>query len=152
MLDKLFRILWPLGTTLFALIILTLLILKDPRAGLIGLGVYSGASILEWKLKKIINRKRPFLTITHIVMNQPRKPLDASFPSGDTFRAWFLAFSVPMVFHLQWPYTILFFLAASMIMLGRIAMGVHYPLDTIGGMGIGTLASGIYLLCLGHGI
>lgn len=142
----LFRLLWPLGTTPAALLLLasTLLLGLNPflRASL----VYVVAISLERMIKVAIRRPRPFSALPDVAMAQPRQPIDASFPSGDALRAWFLAILLPPLFDLPGYWFLLAFLLALMITLGRIAMGVHYPLDAVAGAGIGILFAGLYFL------
>lgn len=146
----LFRLTWPLGTTPFALLVLLAAILTTLRAGILALLVYSGMAVIEVSIKRRVNRPRPFGVVAGVVVHQPTRPVDASFPSGDAFRAWFLALALPLIWHLP-GYVLVFFLGlALLVALGRIALGVHYPLDVVGGMGIGIFAFGIlyFLLAL----
>ena len=71
---------------------------------------------------------------------------DPSHPSGDTLRVWLLALIFPLAFALPWPVFVLSILMAITLSLGRITLGVHYPLDVIGGIGLGFLSTGIAVI------
>lgn len=142
----LFRALWPLGTTPAALALLGSTLILGMRPFLLAVLVYILANSIERTIKKTIRRPRPFTAIPDVIMLQPRQPSDPSFPSGDILRVWFLAITVPFSFELHWTWFLLAFLLAFIIMLGRIAMGVHYPLDAVSGAGLGILFAGIYLI------
>jgi membrane-associated phospholipid phosphatase len=58
-------------------------------------------------------------------------------------RAWFLVISAGFVFGIPpWGVMLLSVLAAA-VSIGRIALGVHYPLDVISGAGLGILTASI---------
>ncbi len=141
--NSLFRVLWHLGRTPFTILCIILFMLFNLQTGIIAAIVFSAAATLEWSIKRTIQRPRPFTLIPDANMAQPREPKDASFPSGDAMRIWFLALTIPMILALPWPYLAGTGVIALFVSLGRIAMGVHFPLDTIAGTGLGLLAAGI---------
>ncbi|RME07673.1 MAG: phosphatase PAP2 family protein [Anaerolineae bacterium] len=137
------RLLWHLGRTPFTLLALLIYVLWRPQAGLIVSATYLAAALLEAAIKRLLQRARPFQVIPDAVMSQPRRPEDPSFPSGDALRVWFLAVGAALVLGLPaWGAAPLFGLAV-LVSLGRIVMGVHYPLDVIGGSGLGIAAAGL---------
>jgi len=141
-----FQHLWFLGRTPFALFWLGVLIVLNWRCGLIAGGIYGLAAGLERWIKLLIARPRPFTTFPEqAIMLQPKRPTDFSFPSGDSFRVWFLALVIPAFWGLAWPICALFWGIALAVSLGRIAMGVHYPLDVISGTGLGIVSAGLTL-------
>lgn len=143
-----FRVLWPIGTTPFTLIMLLSIFLYDWRTGLMASLSIFCAIFIERTIKLNIKRIRPFEDLPDIAIHQPRRPNDPSFPSGDSLRVWFLAAVLSVVFGLAWYYIAVVCLLALLISLGRIAMGVHYPLDVLSGAGLGLIAAGICLLIL----
>ncbi len=135
----LFRTLWPLGTTPITLMVLLALILHKWQAGLYAaLGYTLGAS-LERLIKVNLRRVRPFAHLAGVKMLQPRHPLDPSYPSGDALRAWFLASMLAYFLGAGWG--ILVGALALLVCLGRIALGVHHPLDVLSGSGLGLLSA-----------
>ncbi len=141
----LFRWLWHIGT-LRGLIIgagATAFFLGWRRGAAI-LAAYSIVVLGEMAIKRWVGRPRPYKTLPDAQMGQPRKPIDSSFPSGDALRAWLLALTLAAWLPaLQlWP---LFIIIASAVSLGRIALGVHHPLDVISGTGLGFIAAALAL-------
>ncbi|MEW6718357.1 MAG: phosphatase PAP2 family protein [Chloroflexota bacterium] len=139
-----FQLLWPAGTTPVALLILALLAMQSIRWGIAALIVYLLASALEFLTKRFIHRKRPHSTLPGVVNLQPRVPLDPSFPSGDAFRAWFLAVIIPTTLNTPLSGYAISLSLAALISLGRIALGAHYPTDVLAGTGLGILFAALY--------
>lgn len=85
-------------------------------------------------LKRIIARPRPFEahSVTQIL------PYDAglSWPSGHM--SFFFALSTSVYFYNK-KLGIVLFLGSFLVGLARIFVGIHYPLDILGGMVLGVL-------------
>lgn len=150
---SIFRWLWPLGTTPATLGLLLLLAVYNLKLGLTTTLVLVVIMTIENLIKRAHARPRPFQALHGIHMLQPRRPRDPSFPSGDALRAWFLASLIPLALGAGYPLlqavTLLVTgILAALVSLGRIAMGVHYPSDVIGGAGLGLIASGAVLFVL----
>ena len=109
--------------------------------------LYTVMAVLERTVKLKVARPRPFETLPNVEMNQPKEPHDPSHPSGDTMRVFFLVLVFPWIFDLSWPVYLLTIIVATTLSLGRIVLGVHYPLDVIGGAGLGILAASITVIC-----
>jgi undecaprenyl-diphosphatase len=84
----------------------------------------------------IYQRPRPF--ITHDVLQLINNPAEASFPSGHTVLAFALAFSI---YFYNKKLGLIFLFLATLVGLGRIYVGVHYPLDILGGILVGALSA-----------
>ena len=141
-LDKfagIFKFIWPLGTTPVAILLICIPYFEGRFIGTSAALALIGISAIEFIIKKLQMRLRPFKALPEIKMHQPSYPNDSSFPSGDAMRIWYLAFVIPVVFDLGMPFFICSCLVAICISLGRIVLGVHYPLDVIGGIGLGLL-------------
>jgi len=149
----LFRWMWPLGTAPVGVVWLLLLSVYNLRLGLITSAVLGVAMIVETAIKRIYRRPRPFETLTDVHLLQPSLPRDPSFPSGDALRIWFLALVVPIVVDLGNPLLLAMIalitsVAATLVSLGRLALGVHYPSDVIAGAGLGFIATGAVIFFL----
>ena len=141
-----FRLLWPLGKTPFMIIMLGILFFSGGSSGSLAVFSYAVIACFERGLKMLLKRPRPFVVFPEVQFSQPRKPQDPSHPSGDTMRIWYLAIVVPAAFGLSLSIFLGFCLVAILVSLGRIAFGVHFPLDVLGGMGLGLFGAGLFLL------
>ena len=141
-----FRFVWPLGTTPVAVLLILILYIPGWKIGTIITLAYGVAALIERGLKLKMKRERPFQGLPDVRMQQPTQPRDPSHPSGDALRVWFLALVFPAAFGLLFPAYIFSLTVAFTLSLGRIALGVHFPLDIIGGAGLGILAAGISIL------
>ncbi|RLD06218.1 MAG: hypothetical protein DRI56_08350 [Chloroflexota bacterium] len=142
----LFQRLWFLGRTPLTLACLAILTFCDWERGLVAWGVYGLAASLERGIKFLVKRPRPFASFPeNVTLLQPQRPSDFSFPSGDSLRVWFLALVIPSFWEFSWPVYALSAGIALTVTLGRVAMGVHYPLDTISGTGLGILGAGLMI-------
>jgi undecaprenyl-diphosphatase len=102
------------------------------------------ASVLAWAVNAAISviyfRPRPF--VSHEAINLINKSADSkSFPSDHTAIAFALAFSV---YFFNRKLGILLLALAILVAFGRIYVGVHYPLDIVGGFIVG-MGSAIFV-------
>jgi undecaprenyl-diphosphatase len=140
-----FKTLWPLGTTPVSMMVFLLVFVIHKQSGLFFILTYVIAAIFEFMIKKGTFRQRPFNIIPKIAMQQPRQPHDSSFPSGDSLRIWFLVIGISGILNWYLPFAAVAVALAMLISLGRIAMGVHFPLDVLGGAGLGLFFAGVFL-------
>lgn len=93
----------------------------------------------EVALKKLIMRPRPFEALNH-VRTLVARPGSSSFPSGHAA----VSFTAAMVMAYNYKkFAGLFFLLAFGIAFSRIYVGVHFPLDVLGGIVIGLILGSI---------
>jgi membrane-associated phospholipid phosphatase len=144
----LFRTLWLFGKTPVLLVLLLLMLVFDRQVGGWVFLVYLLIAAGERALKMALKRQRPFSRLPDVEMYQPRQPYDPSYPSGDAMRLWYLAFILPVFFTLPWIFFVIFCTIALLASLGRIAFGVHFFLDVVGGAGLGLIGVGLFKLCL----
>lgn len=98
---------------------------------------------------KLIGRPRPFLVpltpyVLHPILALVPPPYNTSFPSGHTGTAFAMAVAF---FHANRRLGIAGFVLAALIATGRIAVGVHYPTDIVGGIIVGLASFGIVRFC-----
>lgn len=80
-------------------------------------------------------RPRPFVALNFVpLINQSAK--EASFPSGHA--SFFFALSTIVYFYNK-KAGILFYVASFFIVLGRVFVGIHWPLDVLAGAILGIL-------------
>lgn len=90
-------------------------------------------ALVEYTTNQVVARPRPF--ISHNDIYQLAKffalPTDYSFPSGHTSLAFALSFSV----FINWKkFGLILLIPAFLVGLSRIFVGVHYPVDILGGI------------------
>jgi undecaprenyl-diphosphatase len=99
--------------------------------------------VVDWGIKPLVARPRPFETIARSRVVGEYRPPTYSFPSGHAAfsfaAATVLAFGVPRL-------RVFWFALGTLIAFSRIYIGVHYPLDVAGGaivgIAVGVLVTG----------
>jgi undecaprenyl-diphosphatase len=108
------------------------------------------AAAAAWALanlaKVVADRPRPYEVVAGAVLRQ-QPALGTSFPSSHT--AVTVAVVIALVPFL--PRALAWVAIAYAVLVGwsRVYLGVHYPLDILGGAGIGIAVGGVILLALG---
>lgn len=104
------------------------------RALLASLAAAAVAFVTSWLLGLLNSRQRPFVDEPERVELLIPHAADAGFPSQHAA----VSFAIATVLALLLPRTALLALAlAALIAVGRIAVGVHYPIDVLAGAVIG---------------
>lgn len=111
---------------------------RGGRRGLwVSLTIFIGM-VLAWAtaetLKRVFMRPRPFLAIPDAQAPIIAEPGSFSFPSGDTALAFGAAVAFGQCFPRFRPFALLLAFAVG---LSRVFVGVHYPIDALGGALVG---------------
>jgi undecaprenyl-diphosphatase len=83
-------------------------------------------------------RLRPFANLVDVHQLISKGATENSFPSGHAAVAFALAFTIFFADR-EWGWA--FLVIATLVSLGRVFVGVHYPLDVVGGFFIGLLVA-----------
>jgi undecaprenyl-diphosphatase len=121
------------GIVWLTLAVLTVLLLRLPIVFPLVVIAYFGSAAVSDVIKLAVDRPRP---VDHPLVPEPTS---ASFPSGHATTSFACAATLaPFVPRHAVP--ILYILAAA-IAYSRVYVGVHYPLDVVGGAALGLLVA-----------
>lgn len=140
--DALYNPIWPLmqyGTFITIPVLATVALLFHRRAlalalALAGVGVY----LLALVVKQIVERGRPAELLTGVEQREVFGEGSLGFPSGHAAVA--AALSVVVAAHLSKRWTIAALVLGTAVLIGRLYVGAHLPLDVIGGAALGAVA------------
>jgi undecaprenyl-diphosphatase len=85
-------------------------------------------------ISELVDRARPFVAHPHEVHMFTQHAADPGFPSDHATAAF--AIAVALVLRKR-AFGIVALVAAAVLSIGRVAIGVHYPSDVIAGAGVG---------------
>ena len=118
--------------------------------GVLPVAAGAAAAGIAWVLanvaKAIADRPRPYEVIAGAVLRQ-QPAHGTSFPSSHT--AVTVAVVIALVPFLARPLAAAAIGYAVLVGWSRVYLGVHYPLDVLGGAGIGLAVGGVIVLALG---
>ena len=125
-----------------------LLFRRTRRAGALGLAALAmGFLLCNGVLKPLLHRARPWLVVEGL--RRMVTPGDAhSFPSGHTCAAFAAAWTWRRQLPRRWMGRIAV-LAAVLMGLSRLYLGVHFPTDVLAGALVGMLSAWIMCKALG---
>lgn len=140
--DVLFPFLRDFTFIFWFVFIVYLLIRKEKKLALLmTAGIIAGA-VLTFPIKYFFERARPYEQLESARLITPME-FDPSFPSGHTEMS-FLAATIASRFHPEYGKYLYAF--SIIVALSRIYVGVHFPIDTIGGVIIGILTGKLMLM------
>jgi undecaprenyl-diphosphatase len=110
------------------------------RRAAVAAGLSAGLGLLIGKLiTELYDRPRPFVAHPGAVHLFAGHAADASFPSDHATAAVAIAAAILLRGKLRWGLLTTAF--ALILLVGRVALGYHYPTDVLGGAVIGTAAA-----------
>jgi len=89
-------------------------------------------------ISRLVDRPRPFVAHPSAVHLFSHHAADPGFPSDHATAAFAIAVAL-LLRDRRWGAIVL--VAAVVLAIGRVGMGVHYPTDVLGGAALGTLAA-----------
>jgi undecaprenyl-diphosphatase len=128
---------------LFASLVVAVFLAGGRRGTRAAVGALAAAALalgVGLVLAHVVNEPRPFVTHPHVVHALIGHKPDASFPSDHATAAFAIAAAI--WFRMRAVGAIALVLAAALA-VGRVAVGVHYPLDVAAGAALGTLAAAL---------
>jgi undecaprenyl-diphosphatase len=102
-----------------------------------GLSAGLGLAVVQ-VVSRLVDRPRPFVADPQGVHLFARHAADPGFPSDHATAAFAIAVAL-LLRDRRWGAITL--VAAAVLAAGRVAMGLHYPTDVLGGALLGTLAA-----------
>jgi membrane-associated phospholipid phosphatase len=138
----------PLGILVVAVLAIVYVVVRNRSVLPVVTGAVAAgtALLLAHVAKAIADRPRPYQVMADAVLRQPPAH-GTSFPSSHT--AVTLAIAIALVPFLARPLAAVGIGYAVLVGWSRVYLGVHYPLDILGGAGIGMAVAGVTLLALG---
>jgi undecaprenyl-diphosphatase len=102
------------------------------------------ADLLALGVKSAVDRPRPFAVVPEA---DPllEGTLGSSFPSGHAATSFAGAVVLAFLARRAWP---LLFVLAGLVAFSRVYVGVHYPLDIVGGAAIGVAVALVVIAAL----
>jgi len=138
----------PAGIAVVVVFIVVYVVARN--RGVLPVAAGAAAAGIAWVLanvaKAIADRPRPYEVIAGAVLRQ-QPAHGTSFPSSHT--AVTVAVVIALVPFLARPLAAAAIGYAVLVGWSRVYLGVHYPLDVLGGAGIGLAVGGVILLALG---
>jgi membrane-associated phospholipid phosphatase len=135
---------------IIAVVTLTVIYVVARNRSVLPVAAGAVAAATAWAVahvaKALADRPRPYEVVAGAVLRQ-QPAHGTSFPSSHT--AVTVAVVIALVPFLPQALAAVAIAYAVLVGLSRVYLGVHYPLDVLGGAGIGMAAGGVVLLALG---
>jgi undecaprenyl-diphosphatase len=112
---------------------------RTARRGVVAAGLSAGVALaIGQVISRLLDRPRPFVADPSSVHLFSRHAADAGFPSDHATASFAIAVAI-LLRNRRWGYVTL--VAAVVLCVGRVAMGVHYPSDIIAGAALGSVVA-----------
>jgi len=112
---------------------------RGARRAVVAAGLSAGLALfLAQLISHAVNRPRPFVADPSGVHVFSQHVADPGFPSDHATAAFAIAVAI-MLRDRRWGTVALAF--ATVLAIGRVAMGVHYPSDVLGGAALGAICA-----------
>jgi undecaprenyl-diphosphatase len=112
---------------------------QDVRRAVVAAGLSAALGLVVAQVvSRLVDRPRPFVAHPHAVHLFAHHAADAGFPSDHTTAAFAIGTALVLRFR-GWGIAVL--VLATILAATRVAMGLHYPTDVLGGAVIGTAAA-----------
>jgi membrane-associated phospholipid phosphatase len=149
LLTPLSRLFAPVGIALVALVSVGYCVIRIRSAWPIA---FAGlAMVLAWLgdhgAKAVADRPRPYQSVSGAILRQAPAH-GTSFPSSHTAVA--VALCLAIIPYLPRPGAAIAVVYVALLAWSRVFLGVHFPLDVLGGAGIGLMAGAVTLLVSGY--
>jgi undecaprenyl-diphosphatase len=111
----------------------------DTRRAVVAAGISAAVALaIASVLSGIVDRPRPFAADPGTVHLFAKHAADPGFPSDHATAAFAIAVAL-LLRNRAWGAIVLVF--AAILAVGRVAMGIHYPSDVLGGAALGSLTA-----------
>lgn len=112
---------------------------RGAQRAVVAAGLSAGVALAAAQVvSRLVDRPRPFVSHHDAVHLFSAHAADAGFPSDHTTAAFAIGTAV-LLRNRRWGAIVL--ALATVLALARVAMGVHYPTDVLGGAALGALAA-----------
>jgi undecaprenyl-diphosphatase len=124
---------------LFLLMLVLALLVPRARRAAVAAGLSAGLGLaVAQVVARLVDRPRPFVAHPAAVHLFAHHAADAGFPSDHTTAAFAIGAAL-VLRHRVWGTVVL--VAAALLAVGRVGIGVHYPSDVLAGAVLGTLTA-----------
>jgi undecaprenyl-diphosphatase len=128
-----------LGALIVAFLVVRGVRRTGARRAVAAAGLSAGLGLaLAQVISRIADRDRPFVADPSHVRLFAHHAADPGFPSDHTTAAFAIAVAI-LLRNRRWGVAVL--VAAAVLAVTRVATGVHYPSDVLGGAALGTLSA-----------
>jgi undecaprenyl-diphosphatase len=123
------------------------LIFRKWRLAIAGILVTVGKLLAERSVWQFVQRERPGVTIADAIVRGDTATNGLSFVSGHV--VLLVGLAVVIEPYLEGRWRVIPWLVAALVILARVYLGAHAPLDVLGGFGVGLIVGGLVNLIVG---